>query len=159
MVRVRAAQPTCRDYSKCVAPGEVPVDESEALTAQQARALIEASEKGLQRTFITMALLTGARSGELLALTWAYVDLDTRKVRISRSLSWDRSGKADRKKTKPVFGPPKSDSSYRTLELVPELVTVLQEWKLRSPFKADTDLVFTNSPPLRFLDPWLVGCP
>ncbi len=116
------------------------IDESAVLTAEQARALIEASEKGLQRTFITTALLTGCRSGELLGLTWAHVDLDSRTLRVSRSLSWDRSGEV----TKPVFGPPKTDSSYRTLDLVPELVTVLREWKLRSRFKTDTDLVFTN---------------
>lgn len=103
---------------------------------------VQASEKGLQRTFITMAPLTGARSGELLALTWAHIGLDTRKVKISCSLSWDRSGD----ETKPVFGPLKSDSSYRTLELVPELVTVLREWKVRSPFKADTDLVLDRNP-------------
>jgi integrase len=44
-----------------------------------------------------------------------------------------------------VFGPPKTDSSYRTLDLVPELVALLVEWKLRSPFTADTDLVFANA--------------
>jgi integrase len=43
-----------------------------------------------------------------------------------------------------VFGPPKTDSSYRTLDLVPDLVAVLAEWKLRSLFKADTDMVFTD---------------
>jgi integrase len=118
------------------------VDPSEVLTAEQARALIEASKTGLHRTFITTALLTGCRSGELLALPWAHVDLAARKLKISRSLSWDRSG--GKGKTKPVFGPPKTDSSYRTLDLVPELVTVLAEWKLQSRFTADTDLVFTN---------------
>jgi integrase len=116
------------------------IDPSEALTVEQASALIAASEPGLHRTFITTALLTGCRSGELLALTWGHVDLEARKVRISRSLSWDRTGE----KSIPVFGPPKTDSSYRTLDLVPELVAALTEWKLRSAFKADTDLVFTN---------------
>jgi integrase len=112
------------------------------LTADQAHALIEASETGLHRTFITTALLTGCRSGELLALTWGHVDLAQRKLRISRSLSWDRTG--GKGNTKPVFGPPKTDSSYRTLDMVAELVTALAEWKLRSRFKADTDPVFTN---------------
>jgi integrase len=92
------------------------VDPSEVLTAEQARALIEASKAGLHRTFITTALLTGRRSGELLAL----------HGRTSTSLGGS--------------GPPKTDSSYRTLDLVPDLA----EWKVRSRFTADTDLVFTN---------------
>lgn len=116
------------------------VDPRSVVTAEQARQLIAAAEAGLHRTFVMMAILTGSRSGELLALPWAHVDLETRKLRISRSLSWDRSGE----KTVPVFGPPKTDSSYRTLDLVPELVAALREWRMRSPFKADDDLVFTN---------------
>ncbi len=116
------------------------IDVTDVLTADQARALIEASEAGLHRTFITTALLSGCRSGELLALTWGHVDLEARKLRISRSLSWDRTGE----ESKPVFGPPKTDSSYRTLDIVPELAAILAEWKLRSRFAADTDLVFTN---------------
>ena len=116
------------------------VDPASVLTAAQAHQLIEASAPGLHRTFITTALLTGCRSGELLALTWGHVDFEARKLRIGRSLSWDRTGE----NTQPVFGPPKTDSSYRTLDLVPELVRTLAEWKLASPFKADTALVFTN---------------
>lgn len=116
------------------------VDPRSVLTAAQARQLIEAADAGLLRTYITMAILTGCRGGELLALTWGHADLEVRKVRISRALSWDRSGE----ETKAVFGPPKTDSSYRTLDLVPELVSTLREWKMRSPFKDDADLVFTN---------------
>ena len=95
------------------------IDSSDVLTAEQAHALIEAAEPGLHRTFITTALLTGCRSGELLALTWGHVDPGTRKLRVSRSLSWDRS--SGKGKAKPVLGPPKTDSSYRTLDMVPEL--------------------------------------
>jgi integrase len=118
------------------------VDPSDVFTAEQANAVIAAADPGLHRTFITMALLTGCRSGELLALSWSHVDLEARKVRIGRSLSWDRSG--GKGNVKPVFGPPKSDSSYRTLELVPALVRTLTEWKLASRFKAPEDLLFPN---------------
>jgi integrase len=116
------------------------VDPSMVLTAEQAHAVIAAAEPGLHRTFITTAILTGCRSGELLALTWAHVDLETRKLRIGRSLSWDRTDGA----SKPVFGPAKTESSHRTLDLVPELARALAEWKVRSPYKRDADLVFTN---------------
>ena len=49
------------------------------------------------------------------------------------------------KPAQPVFGPPKTDSSYRTLDMVPELAAALRAWKMRTPFKADGDLVFTNT--------------
>jgi integrase len=118
------------------------VDPARVFTADQAHAAIEASDDGIHQMFIMTALLTGCRSGELLALPWSHIDLDARKLRVSRSLSWDRSG--GKGNAKPVFGPPKTDSSYRTLDIVPELAKALTAWKLRSPFKADTDLVFTN---------------
>ena len=116
------------------------VDPRSVLTAEQAYRVIQAADEGLHRTYITTAILTGCRGGELLALTWKHVDLEGRKLRISRALSWDRTGE----KAKAVFGPPKTDSSYRTLDVVAELVAVLREWKMRSPFKADEDLVFPN---------------
>jgi integrase len=118
------------------------IDPRSVLTGPQARTLIEASKPGLHRTFVATAVLSGCRAGELLGLTWAHVDLERRKLRISRSLSWDRTG--GKGNTKPVFGPPKTDSSYRTLDIVPELATALREWKMRSRFKADEDLVFTT---------------
>jgi integrase len=118
------------------------IDESEALTAEQAGAFIAASREGIHRTFVAAAILTGLRSGELLGLTWGHVDLEQRTLRVGRSLSWDGSTKP----SKPVFGPPKTKSSYRTLDLVPELVAILGAWKLRSRFAADSDLVFANGP-------------
>ena len=51
---------------------------SKALTAQQASRLIAAAEvdEGM-RSYIIMSLLTGARTEELRALTWAHVELDS----------------------------------------------------------------------------------
>ena len=40
-----------------------------------------------------------------------------------------------------VLGPPKSDSSYRTLDLAPELVHALKVWRLQAPA---SELVFPN---------------
>jgi integrase len=139
------------------------IDPRSVLTGPQAHQLIAAAKSGVYRMFITLSVLTGCRSGELLALPWGHVDLDQRKLRVSRSLSWDRSNG----KGKPVFGPPKTDSSYRTLDMAPELVAMLREWKLRSPYKSDADLVFTNQAggPLhlgyirRGLDVALAACP
>jgi integrase len=48
---------------------------SKALTLTQAEAILKAAENSLMRGYIVTALLTGARTEELRALTWAHVDL------------------------------------------------------------------------------------
>ena len=121
--------------------GAIAVDPKDVVTAEQAGRVIAAADAGLFRTFIQMALLTGARAGELLALGWEAVDLDRRRFRIERSLSWKRIKGNAWGTGEPIFGPPKSDSSYRTLDLAPELVHALKAWKLKAP---PSELVFPN---------------
>ncbi|HSP98721.1 MAG TPA: site-specific integrase [Candidatus Dormibacteraeota bacterium] len=113
--------------------GAVAVDPKEVLTAEQAGQLIAAAAPGLSRTFLQTALLTGCRSGELLGLVWDDIDFGARRLRIQRSLSWKRASERGYGKTSPRFGPPKTDSSYRTLDLAPELVRALRAWKLAAP--------------------------
>jgi integrase len=48
---------------------------SKALTLSQAEAVLAAAENSLMRGYIVTALLTGARTEELRALTWSHVDL------------------------------------------------------------------------------------
>jgi len=127
------------------AAGVQAVDPRQVLTAEQAAAVIEASKPGLYRTFITTAVHTGARVGELLALNWEHLDLEGGTMRIERSLSWVRSEERGYGKAKPLFGPPKTDSSYRTLDLAPDLVHELKAWRLRSRYSRDEELVFPNS--------------
>jgi integrase len=127
------------------AAGANAVDPKQVLTAEHAAAVIDAADPGLMRTFIAMALHTGARRGELLALTWSHVDIEAATLRIERSLSWSRGTERGYGTSIPVFGPPKSDSSYRTLEVAPELLHELKEWKLRTHYSRPEDLVFPNS--------------
>jgi len=123
----------------------VEIDPKDVLTAAQAGRLIEAADPGLYRTFIKTALLTGCRRGELLGLTWAHVDLEAGTLKIRRSLSWAKGTEKGYGKSVAVFGPPKTRSSARTLDLAPELVHDLRVWKLQSRYKRDEDLVFPNS--------------
>lgn len=66
-------------------------------------------------------------------------------MQIERSLSWVRGEQRGYGKAVPVFGPPKTDSSYRSIDLAPELVHELKGWRLRSRFSRDEDLIFPNS--------------
>jgi integrase len=49
---------------------------SKALTLAQAEAVLSAAEESTMRAYIVVALLTGARTEELRALTWDHVDLE-----------------------------------------------------------------------------------
>ena len=50
---------------------------SKSLTLVQAEALLAAAENTSLHAYIVLSLLTGARTEELRALNWSYVDLDS----------------------------------------------------------------------------------
>jgi integrase len=59
---------------------------SQALTLEQAAALLEAAEDSRLHAFIVLCLLTGVRSEEARALTWDHVDLEAGTVSVWRSV-------------------------------------------------------------------------
>ena len=59
---------------------------SQALTVEQAAALLEAAEESRLHAYLVLCLLTGVRSQEARALTWDHVDLDTRAIAVWRSV-------------------------------------------------------------------------
>jgi integrase len=114
------------------------------LSPEEIRLLLDATTPGLYRTLFTTAALTGARSGELLALRWADIEMpDARPayVYIRRTLSWARSaGEANRAR----YYPPKTRAGIRRIPISPDLVHSLKSWKLSSPPSQD-DLVFATA--------------
>jgi integrase len=65
-----------------------------------------------------LAATTGARRGELLAVTWRVLDLDSARLRVEQQIVPTRGGAS--------FGPPKSSRSRRTIALDPETVAMLR---------------------------------
>lgn len=61
--------------------------EMQTLTEEQTRALLEELRGQPQYWPVMLALATGARRGEVLALRWRHVDLDRGTVRIAESVS------------------------------------------------------------------------
>lgn len=79
-----------------VAPGVV--NEHKVWTAEQAQAFLKwtttSNLEANQKVLFHLALATGARRGELLALRWRDIDLDAGKISIRRSLtSFRKNGK------------------------------------------------------------------
>jgi len=90
-----------------------------------------------------MALFTGMRRSELLALRWQDIDFIYSQVSVNRSLHVLNGGKV-------VFGSPKTAAGRRTIALSPSAITLLREYRrikeaesllLGKPL-SDDDLVF-----------------
>jgi integrase len=93
------------------------------LSPDQSRSIIEATAGTELGTLYRMALLTGMRQGEMLALRWVDVDLDARWLDVNATLayvdgSWHR-------------GSPKSRAGIRKIKLSPVLADALR-WHARA---------------------------
>jgi integrase len=152
-----------RAFAQAVADGLLPTNPAAAirlprvkrrparfLTAEQAQALLQAAEGAdLQtRVLVHLALTTGLRIGELLALRWEDIDLQAAELRVSGTLD---------KKTRARTAP-KTPTALRRVELGPAAVALLTALKAeREAFRdylrqneaeelvPDTGYVFVNS--------------
>jgi integrase len=120
--------------------------EMQSLTAEDAgRFLLEARKDRLSALF-AMALATGMRPEEYLALQWKDVDLETRIVTVQRALVWNRKGGGW------TFTAPKTARSRRNIPLPESLAQALTAHRRRQSearLKAGTgyqkyDLVFAT---------------
>lgn len=115
-----------------------------ALNDDEIRSLLTAAKSTRWRSFIVLALATGARRGELCGLSWADVDVDARKVRIRRSLSQTKN-LIELKDTKTHRERVVGLSDWAIQALRRQRVIQAEE-RLRAPagVYADSGAVFTN---------------
>jgi integrase len=103
-------------------------------TAEEVIRLLDAAEPGRSRTFLLLAVHSGAREGELLALTWDDLDLDRRTLAIRRTISWAKTrGERAEGLKGPRFYEPKTRAGRRTLELPEEVRTRAPALEARVP--------------------------
>jgi integrase len=91
------------------------------LTAEQARAFLDAIAGDRLAPLYTTAIATGMRQGELLALRWQEVDLDARTLTVRNTL---RLGTR-------TLAAPKTERARRTLRLGADVTAVLREHRVR----------------------------
>jgi integrase len=106
-------------------------DKIAVLTPEQIAALLERVPDQKYQTLFLMAIMTGARQGELLGLKWDDIDWENRQVFIQRSYNKGR------------FFAPKTKGSRRRIDLSPIVVQELKKWRLACPAN-DLALVFPN---------------
>lgn len=119
--------------------------EMHPLSAPEARQLLEAARGDRLEAFYVLALHTGMRSGELLGLKWADVDLNNATIRVRRTLTRVGNGR------RLALGEPKTRKSRRTVRLTQRATEALishrarqAKKQLRAPVYENTGLVFAG---------------
>ena len=91
------------------------------LTVEEQRKFLEAAKKSHNYRQYALLLETGLRTGELIGLTWDAVDLKNRTLTVNKTLEYRHSVGCWR------AGPPKTQSSYRTIPLTKKAYEILMD--------------------------------
>lgn len=114
---------------------------------KQVAAFLAVSDTHEWAAFWRLALITGARRGELLGIKWHDLDLQQGKLTFQRTLIRAEDGKL-------IFGSQKTASSKRTVDLPQSVVERLQTHRkqqiaarlaMGSAYNSTLDLVFANA--------------
>jgi integrase len=109
----------CRMMGKYTGSGNV--RDIDPLTAEEVSTLLQNAQERLSETCYTLFLVavrTGLRLGEILALEWPDIDFDERTAEISKSWNYKRK----------TMGSPKNDKSRR-VDLTPGTIEALRKLK------------------------------
>ena len=107
----------CRRMGKYTGNGNV--RDIDPLTSEEVSTLLQNAQERLSDTYYTLFLVavrTGLRIGEILALEWPDIDFDERTAEISKSWNYKRK----------TMGSPKNDKSRR-VDLTPGTVEALRK--------------------------------
>lgn len=77
-----------RNVCDVVSPPRVPQTEKQVLTVQQARLLLNHVKKHRLEVLLTVALTTGMRRGEILALRWSDINLEEGSIQVKRTVDY-----------------------------------------------------------------------
>jgi integrase len=110
-----------RNPCDLVKPPRVPQEAKAILDVSHVQHLLAVADEDKLRALLWVALTTGLREGELLALHWADLDLERGRLTVQRNLTRDGQ-KA-----------PKSASSRRTIRLVAPTVQALRQHRQQYP--------------------------
>lgn len=112
-----------RNVASVHRPPKVEEREIEILSPEQIGGVLTKLEGHALYPIVAFALATGARRGELLALTWGDLDLDGATLGIERSVEETKTGLR--------IKPPKTRRGRRTITLPQEAVAMLRSHRAR----------------------------
>jgi integrase len=111
-----------RNVADLVTPPRAAHREMQTLSPEQARAFLEAAQGDRFHALYVLALSTGMRQGELLALKWEHVDLERGTVQVRGSLQRTPAGL--------TITEPKTAASRRQVGLTPSAVAALRRHRV-----------------------------
>jgi integrase len=134
-----------RNVAALVDPPRVPRHEIRPLSTEQARTLLRAARGQRLEALYVLALTTGMRLGELLALRWQDLDLDDERLQVQHTLS--------RTPQRLQLTEPKSACARRRIALSGSTVAVLRHHRSQQATERlrlgaaweGQDLVFANT--------------
>lgn len=110
--------------------------------AREMRVLSAAEQSALASLFehsadgrcvgVMLSLYTGMRLGEVCALQWKHIDLQTQTIHVRKTMQRIRMESADGRKTSVIITDPKSASSVRDIPFPKFLLPVLERAKVSS---------------------------
>ena len=101
-------------------PVRAPSDHRVLTVEEQAR-FLEAAQSSHNYQQYALILETGLRTGELIGLTWDAIDWEARTLTVNKTLEFRHNQHTWR------AGPPKTQTSYRTIPLTNRAYSILQE--------------------------------
>tara|TARA_Y100001936_G_scaffold249986_1_gene301633 strand:+ start:509 stop:1624 length:1116 start_codon:yes stop_codon:yes gene_type:complete len=108
-----------RNVASLVSPPKKQLTEMKTLSNIESKKLLDAAKNEKLESLFTLALTSGLRRGELLALSWNNIDFDSNTLKVSSTLLQDGT-----------FAPPKSLKSRRTVFLCNLAINSLKKRKV-----------------------------
>lgn len=107
------------------------IEKCSILTPPQIKAFLSKTKSQKYKVLFMLALFSGARQGEILGSKWSDIDWDQRQIHIQRTFNNGH------------FFTTKTETSNRKIDLGPNVMTKLKEWKLACPGN-ELGLIFPN---------------
>lgn len=111
--------------------GDVKRQIMQVLNPDEINRFLAVVDRPIFKTLFRLAIMSGARQGELLGLKWKDLDRLNNQIDIRRTFNENE------------WYPPKTTSSYRKINLGPSIMSELKKWRLTCP-PCDLDLIFPN---------------
>ncbi len=96
------------------------------LTVDEQKRFMEQAKKSHNYNQYALILETGLRTGELIGLTWDAISFPKKTLTVNKTLEFRHKQKFWR------AGPPKTESSYRTIPLTDRAIEILKDQKEKS---------------------------
>nr|MBL0717638.1 site-specific integrase [Desulfobacterales bacterium] len=120
-----------RDAERPKSRGLIETHIVEPLSTTEINILLSAEKDMKYKTLFTLAIMSGARQGELLGFKWTDVDWKNNQIYIQRTYNKGR------------WFMPKSKASNRRIDLGPSMIDELKKWKIDC-LDCELELMFPN---------------